>query len=140
MNFIALTAIFAVSTVFVSCSEEDAIQTNASATKTTLAKAATASASVDVDGFLKTFYAKSYSYGESVTTKDENGTSLVVSEVIISGDAVARGYVVSQLADGKFLYFTDVDRDNFVMKTYEASTDEYDSVLNLDQDPLFVAS
>lgn len=76
------------------------------------------------DGYLyaEAFYGADISLGSSIQLiVDDESIAVTVSEVIVSDDTRARGYIVDDISSGDFLYFVDVDRESDVLTTYEVS-------------------
>lgn len=136
MKKIFIAALFAVSSLFISCSNEDSVKTDVE--NKFVAKNNPNNS--DVSDFLDSYYNTSYDFANNISTADENNKKITITEVVVNDDMRARGYVVTDNATGEFLYFADVDRTNYVLSTYEASTNEYDSVLNIDQTELYSAN
>ena len=86
----------------------------------------------DVITFLNSYYSQSYQFGQSVITK-ENNMTYSVTEVKVGTDA--RGYVAVDDASGAFLYFVDVDRQNYVMTTVEIGSNQTTQYQNIDRNP-----
>ena len=86
-----------------------------------------------VDDFLNDFYSESFVFGEFV---DIDSLGYRVSEVIVGDDEIARGYIV-QDNSGTFLYFLDVDRDNFISTSFDVIYDELNEFTNIDEQEMY---
>lgn len=109
-----------------SCSDEEMINSQQENTEQMPMQSKSALLSSD-DGYLyaETFYGAEadISLGNFIDLTDpDSSDGVIVTEVIVSGDTRARGYIVDDIHSGDFLYFADVDRVNDVLTTYEAST------------------
>lgn len=106
--------LFISSITFIGCSGEDA-QKNEEVSTTISQRL---SINSEVDGYVGTFYASGFEYGESRETSDEN-TTYVVTEVLVNSETSARGYVVTEKLTDNFLYFVDVDRIGYNLTTFD---------------------
>ena len=136
MKKIFIAAFIAVSALVVSCSNEDSVKDDV--VNNINAKSSTVSS--EITDFLKSFYRTNYQLGRNVATKDENNTEILITEVVITNEGRARGYVVTDANTGKFLYFADVNRQSFVLHTYEAATKVYDKVYDINKTELYAAN
>lgn len=113
----AVLVIFAI----VSCSDDasETMTQNQTVQQTTKARGT-------VTGFdyAKSFYKANVAIGESVTIVDDEGTQILLEEVIVSYGTRARGYIVTNRVTNEFLYFGDVDRTNYKLTVYEAKSSQ----------------
>jgi hypothetical protein len=118
------TAIGVFAILLSSCSNEGSVQSENTPTASQFAKP---SANSGADTYVQSFYnTKDYTYGRSIVTKGEKGIDVTVDEVIVKNNA--RGYVISDASTGGFLYFIDIDRTNYTMKTYEVATKSSETI------------
>lgn len=136
MKKIFIAALIALSALVVSCSNEDSVKDDV----VNKINAKSNTVSPEVTDFLKGFYRTNYQLGRNVATKDENNAEILITEVVIANEGRARGYVVTDANTGKFLYFADVDRQSFVLHTYEAATKVYDKVYDINITELYAAN
>jgi hypothetical protein len=88
--------------------------------------------------FLSSFYnGVSYSIGSQVSTSD-NGSDLLVSEIIVSNEA--RGYLTTDKISGDPIYFADVDRTNYILKSVDVVRNEINTINNIDQNPEYAST
>lgn len=87
------------------------------------------------------FYSTDISLGRSIDLVDpDTNEGVTVTEVTVSGDSRARGYIVNKVENYDFLYFLDVDRTNNVLKGYEAATAETTVFNNIEASPEYLAT
>ena len=121
-----------------SCNNEEVINSQQENVKTVNSDLKSRPATTSDEGYsyALSFYNTEISLGESVNLIDsETSQGVTVSEVIVNGDTRARGYIVNRLNSGEFLYFTDVDRTEDVLTTYEKNTTETLTFTNLIESP-----
>ncbi|MEY2702131.1 hypothetical protein [Flavobacterium sp.] len=124
----SLIALFVGATMLVSCSEDNETTTN----KTT-----------NIDSFLKSFYSKDYSLGTSAKVNPNSQLSslartatieeMEVTEVFVSNETEARGYIITDKNTGEFLYFIDVDRDAYILISLDVKNSEQKTFNNIDE-------
>lgn len=124
----SLIALFVSATMLISCSEDNETTTN----KTT-----------NIDSFLKSFYSKDYSLGTSAKVNPNSQLSslartatieeMEVTEVFVSNETEARGYIITDKNTGEFLYFIDVDRDAYVLISLDVKNSEQKTFNNIDE-------
>jgi hypothetical protein len=76
-----------------------------------------------ISNYLKSFYSANYKLGKSVETKANTNSlpfaktiefeDLIITEVFVGEDTIARGYVITDKLTNEFLYFIDVDRATY---------------------------
>lgn len=87
--------------------------------------------------FVNTFYnSVSYTVGRQVTTLDGTDT-YIVSEITLSGESRARGYIVTNQTNNAPLYFADVDRRGYNMTSVDIAKNETLVSTNLNQSALY---
>jgi len=87
------------------------------------------------------FYSSDISLGRSIDLVDpDTNEGVTVTEVTVSGDSRARGYIVNKVENYDFLYFVDVDRTNNVLKGYEAATAQTTVFNNIEESPEYLAT
>jgi hypothetical protein len=145
INFKVLTFVilFASSLSFIGCSnnEQDAKHSDASLTQR---------GGSQTDSYLTSFYHDTFQYGNSIETT-ENNVTYEVTEVIVGSDTTARGYVIVEKSSNSFLYFVDVNRNDYVLTSTDialnqtkvtteinknveySSTDEFDFIQIIDE-------
>lgn len=124
----SLIALFVSATMLVSCSEDNETTTN----ETT-----------NIDSFLKSFYSKDYSLGTSAKVNPNSQLSslartatieeMEVTEVFVSNETEARGYIITDKNTGEFLYFIDVDRDTYILTSLDVKNSEQKTFNNIDE-------
>ncbi len=88
-----------------------------------------------VGAYLKSFYKKEYHFGKSLDSKRAKPSissiaksveyeDVKLEEVFVEGDERARGYVVTDKETGEFLYFVDVDRENYKLTSVDILENE----------------
>lgn len=109
------------SLLFLSCNKEDGN------------KSTTGNAKADT--FLKSFYHKNVRIGKAVesrtlksvasaTAKSVEYEDIKLAEVFVGDEERARGYVVTDKNSEEFLYFADVDRQDYKLTTFDAERNE----------------
>jgi hypothetical protein len=93
----------------------------------------------DANAFINEFYGISWRTGTSTSVRDSLN-AYVVTEIIVDTDTRARGYLVKDEEKGDLLYFADVDRTGYVMKTVDLVTEEWETITNIDQHPDYHSS
>lgn len=91
--------------------------------------------SSQVTNYLTNFYNTTRSnitYGVDIETVDDNVT-VVITEIIVGSDLRARGYVATEKNTGDFLYFVDVDRNNFVLTANDIVNNKQDVINDIDK-------
>lgn len=84
--------------------------------------------------YAKAFYGKEVEIGKSVDLIDpETKEGITLSEIIVSGNTQATGYIANKLGSGEFLYFADVDRESDILTTYDSNTKKQEIFTNLDK-------
>lgn len=126
----SLIALFVSATMLVSCSEDNVTLTNETTNK-------------NVDSFLKSFYSKDYSFGTSAKVNPNSQLSEIaryvsieemeVTEVFVSNETKARGYIVTDKNTGEFLYFIDVDRDTYILTSLDVKNSEQKTFNNINE-------
>ena len=114
--------------LFFSCSSDDSETTSADFSQMSRLGVGT-----EVQDYLDNFYGQSFHFGDSIQTSDK-GIDYLVTEVILDTESRARGYVATELATNKFLYFVDVNRISFELFTEdipENSNKIYDNINQL---------
>ncbi|MBC7439529.1 MAG: hypothetical protein H7250_06050 [Flavobacterium sp.] len=105
-----------------------------------------------VNNYLARFYKKNFYIGNSVETavvksptlsfarttlaKSEEFEGIKLSEVFVGEDERARGYIVTDKDTNEFLYFADVDRENFKFTKVDINanlTEELENIQQLDK-------
>ena len=119
-----------------SCSQnkqpEPATALEAGKTKTRNNKNTTA-LSVSSQNFINGFYNNaSYTVGRQEQTQD-GAANYLVSEIIVTGNA--RGYLVTDQANGAPLFFADVDRTNYSMTSVDIVANQTENMSNINQNP-----
>jgi hypothetical protein len=131
----AIMAMILASSTFVGCSNDESIKPSSDVVA--LSRSTAKKANSTEANFLGQTYNTSYTYGKSIETKDETGTKLTVTEVIVGKDTKARGYVVNKTSDNTFLYFADFDRSANTMKATNMITKEVDKVEDVDKNVFY---
>lgn len=127
--------LFSISLLFMSCSKEDDNKT--------------VNGNAKVAAYLKSFYKKDYHIGKSVESRTVKPTiasyartdeaqsvvyeDIKLTEVFVADEDRARGYVVTDKDTNEFLYFADVDRENYKLTTFDADANETLIKNNIDQ-------
>lgn len=129
LTLFSLIALFVSATMLVSCSEDNETMVNETTNK-------------NVDSFLKTFYSKDYSLGSSAKVNPNSQLSALartttfeemeVTEVFVSNEIYARGYIITDKNTGEFLYFIDVDRDTYILTSLDVKNSEQKTFNNID--------
>ena len=102
--------------------------------KTRNNKSATA-LSISSQNFINTFYSNaSYTVGRQEQTQD-GAANYLVSEIIVTGNA--RGYLVTNQANGAPLFFADVDRTNYKMVSVDITANETNVTNNINQNAMY---
>jgi hypothetical protein len=86
----------------------------------------------EVSKFLDNYYKENYTFGKNVTTKIDN-EKILVTEVILGSSNSAKGYFVKNVTNNDFLYFIDIDKDKYEMKTFDIKLNEVNLIKNLDK-------
>ncbi len=96
-----------------------------------------------ISNYLKLFYKKEFSIGKSIESKVIKPSSiasksieyqdLIVTEVFIGEETIARGYILTNKETNVFLYFVDVDRVDYKMTKIDIETNEIQVINNIDQ-------
>lgn len=130
LNIFTLIVLFISTSVFVSCSDDSDTTTNDTTNK-------------NVDTFLKSFYSKNYSFGESAKVNPNSQFSALsrtttleeyeLTEVFVDNEAKARGYVITNKNTGEFLYFIDIDRDTYTLTSLDVKNSEQKTFNNIDE-------
>jgi hypothetical protein len=90
--------------------------------------------------FVNTFYnSTSYTVGRQVNTTVDSQI-LTVSEIILSGEVSARGYIVTNKVDNAPLYFADVDREAYNMTSVDIRNNDMRVWTNINQGTLYNTS
>jgi hypothetical protein len=128
--FFSLLVLFIGTSLITSCSNDE--ETNSNVLENT-----------KVSTYLKSFYSTSYQLGKSVETKSKNSTSelnrsaevenVVITEVFVGDDAIARGYVVTDKNTNDFLYFIDVNRLEYKLTTVKIDVNDTKVFNNIDE-------
>ena len=109
------------------------------------------SESAKINNYLSRFYKKDFHIGNSVETavvkspalslagttqaKSEDYEGIKLTEVFVGEDERARGYIVTDKDTNEFLYFADVDRENFKLTKVDINanlTQELENIQQLD--------
>src|SRR5690606_19434984 len=126
LSFVAL-AILALGTfVFTSCSDDGSTETPDNSMSNYRI--------TNENAFIDEFYSTSWRTGVSASVRDSLNT-YVVTEIIVGSDTKARGYLVKDYNTGDLLYFADVDRIGYVMKTVDLITEEWETITDIDRHP-----
>lgn len=126
LSFVAL-AILALGTfVFTSCSDDGSTETPDNSMSNYRI--------TNENAFIDEFYSTSWRTGVSASVRDSLNT-YVVTEIIVGSDTRARGYLVKDYNTGDLLYFADVDRIGYVMKTVDLITEEWETITDIDRHP-----
>lgn len=89
--------------------------------------------------YAQNFYSTDISLGRSIDLIDpDTNEGVTVTEVTVSGDSRARGYIVNKVENYDFLYFVDVDRINNVLTSYEAITGTLETFKNIQESPQYL--
>lgn len=117
----SLIALFVCATILVSCSNDNEIETNKTINK-------------NVDSFLKTFYSKNYTLGLSAKVNPKSQISelsrtasldqVEVTEVFVDNEIKARGYIITNINTGEFLYFIDVNRNTYILTSLDVKNSD----------------
>lgn len=121
--FLSILGLFTV----VSCTNEES-----GATESDFSKSSRVGAGTEVIDYLNNFYGQSFHYGDSIQTSDDL-IDYLVTEVVLDADTRARGYVATDIATNKFLYFIDVDRVNFELFTDDILQNEKNLFEHIDR-------
>jgi len=78
----------------------------------------------DLEQKVISFYGNiTFTTGRTAST-NVNGVYYDCTELIINSDTRARGYIFFEQMTGNFLYITDVDRENYLLRIYDFITGE----------------
>lgn len=127
---LSLMSMAFLATSFVACSSDDSGNQVESVNENEH-NSIKSTSSVDYARYAEDFYKKDFTEGRSVDIDSGEGDLIQIKELIIEGDARARGYVVKDLNNGEFLYFADVDRDNDVLTIFDSRENKTSSFNNL---------
>ena len=129
LNLFSLIVLFFSATMLVSCSEDNETTTNEATNK-------------NVDSFLKSFYSKDYTFGQSAKINPNSQISAMsrtasleeveLTEVFVNNETKARGYIITDKNTGEFLYFIDVDRDTYTLTSLDVKNSEQKTFYNID--------
>lgn len=130
LSLFSLIALFVSATITVSCSEDNETTINENTNKY-------------VDSFLKSFYSKDYSLGVSAKVNTNSQLTefartasikeMEVTEVFVSNETKARGYIITDKKTGEFLYFIDVNRDTYILTSLDIKNSEQKTFNNIDE-------
>lgn len=130
LTLFSLIALFISANIFISCSNDNET-TNIETTNK------------NVDSFLKSFYSKHYSFGESAKVNQNSPFSVLsrtatledveLTEVFVDNQEKARGYVITNKNTGEFLYFIDVDRDTYTLTSLDVKNSDQKTFNNIDE-------
>ena len=131
-------------TGFVACSSDDGtttenvVETTNETTQNSVKS--TSSAPADYVEYVGNFYEEDFTEGRVIDIYSEEREGIQIKEIIVNGEARARGYVVSDLTKGEFLYFADVDRDNDEMIVFDAVENKSTTFSNLRESKDYLAT
>jgi hypothetical protein len=126
VSIVALATLVFGAVIFISCSNEESTVTPDNSLMNYRI--------TDETAFLSEFYNDSWTTGKSATVSDSLNT-YNVTEIIVGTDTRARGYLVKDDNTGELLYFADVDRTNYVLKTVDLITEETETFEQIDRHP-----
>jgi hypothetical protein len=126
VSIVALATLVLGTVIFISCSNEESTVTPDNSLMNYRI--------TDETAFLSEFYNDSWTTGKSATVSDSLNT-YNVTEIIVGTDTRARGYLVKDNNTGELLYFADVDRTNYVLKTVDLITEEQEFFTDIDKHP-----
>jgi hypothetical protein len=119
--FFSLLVLFIGTSLITSCSKDD--ETNKGVSE-----------NAKVSTYLKSFYSTNYQLGKSVEATPKSNSSslnrsaefdnLLVTEVFVGNDTMARGYIITDKNTSDFLYFIDVDRVNFKLTSTDIEAND----------------
>src|SRR5690606_3549872 len=117
-----------IATGFVACSSDDSGNKIESVNETEQ-NSIKSTSSVDYARYAKDFYKKDFTEGRTIDIDSGEGDLIQIKELVVDGEA--RGYVVSDLNNGDFLYFADVDRNNDILTIFDSKESKTSSFNNL---------
>lgn len=122
-------------TMFWACSSEEEKTLAQSDTKANL-RTFSNEELVDLQHLVNEFYDREVTFRTGATATVEEGEVFYdCTEIIIDSDTRARGYLVSDHTTGEFLYFADVDRTSYVLKTLDIVYAERETIVDIDHHP-----
>lgn len=121
--FLSMLGLFTV----ISCTNEES-----GTIESDFSKSSRLGVGTEVIDYLNNFYGQSFHYGDSIQTSDD-GIDYLVTEVVLDTDTRARGYLATDIATNKFLYFVDVDRVNYKLFTDNIIENERKIFENIDR-------
>lgn len=119
-------------TMFWACSSEEELTTD---TKSNL-RTFVPEELEELRAIVAAFYEEEVTFdiGRTATVSEEEAR-YDCTEIIIDSDTRARGYLVSDHTTGEFLYFADVDRTSYVLKTLDIVYAERETIMDIDHHP-----
>ena len=131
LSFVALVTLILGTVFFIACSsdEENKEETNSKELNSVSYRITNGAA------FISSFYGtSSWSTGEKITTADSL-TTYEITEIIVGAGTRARGYLVKDHNTGDLLYFADVDRSKYILKTVDLITEEQETIRDITAHP-----
>jgi len=126
-SFIA-TLVFRTALFITACSNEEEITNN---NEMLVLQRPANVIDADLEQKVISFYGNvTFTKGRTAST-NVNGFYYDCTELIINSDTRARGYIFSEQLAGDFLYIADVDRENYVLRTYDFIRGETYSIFKI---------
>src|SRR5690606_198844 len=119
-------------TMFWACSSEEELTTTTKSNLRTFNNEKLA----ELTELVISFYEEEVTFdiGRTATVSEEEAR-YDCTEIIFAGHERARGYLVSDHTTGEFLYFADVDRTSYVLKTLDIVYAERETIMDIDHHP-----
>jgi len=132
LSFVALATLVSGIFVFTGCSNEEESVVQSHSNFRTFSNGEM----VDLGHLVNEFYERAVTFRTGRTaTAVEEVMKYDCTEIIIDSDTRARGYLISDHTTGKFLYFADVDRTNYVFKAKDLITNDRETIRHIDDHP-----